>query len=529
MRDDPRRGAGSGTRAARLARAIRGVVADVSWLPLVAVAIAFPVDIVTPRAVMDFYIVPVLLCLRARAPRAPVYVAALCTPLMVIGYELAPDGGLPPGLALINQVLLMIAVWLSAIVIASLLKRTVAAREAQQELERADRSKDQFLAILSHELRNPLAPIRTAADILSASSVTPDQLRWASGMIRRQCVRMAGLLDDLFDVARIAEGKLTLNLQLVSLASVIDAAIEVARPSLDRKSHRLSVSLPAEPAMLWADPLRLSQVFSNLLTNAAKYTDPGGQIELTATRDGGRLAVSVKDNGIGIPPEALTGVFGLFSQIEAVNARAEGGMGIGLALAKGIVQLHGGTIEARSRGRGHGSEFIASLPLGVPEAAAVPSASIGEAPGTKVDSRRVLVVDDNRDAADSLATLLALAGHETRAAYDGAAALSVARDFHPEMAILDIDMPGLDGYAVAEELRREPWATGLWIVALTGLGDQKNARRAQTAGFDEHMIKPVDPERIKALLRDGPKVPQTESVRQLGWDPQTPHNSDAVL
>lgn len=501
----------------RFGRAIRGMPADVSWLPLVAIVIAFAIDIVTPRAIIDFYIVPVLFCLRARSPRAPIYVAALCTPLMAIGYELAPQLGPPPTVALINQLLLLIVVWASALVIARILKSSAAAREAQQELERADRSKDQFLAILSHELRNPLAPIRTAADILAAASVTPDQLRWASGMIRRQCVRMAGLLDDLFDVARIAEGKLTLSLQLVSFASVIDAAIEVARPAIDRKNHQLSVSLPGEPVMLRADPLRLSQVFSNLLTNAAKYTDPGGQIELAGRIEDGRLAVSVKDNGIGIPPEALARVFGLFSQIEAVNARAEGGMGIGLALAKGILQLHGGAIEVRSRGRGHGSEFIASLPLTARQPAAVSASSGAEASGVKVVSRRVLIADDNKDAADSLATLLSLAGHETRAAYDGLAALAVARDFHPEMAILDIDMPGLDGYALADELRREPWATRLWIVALTGLGDQKNTRRAQAAGFDEHLIKPADPERIKALLRGRPRAPKaTEDVRQLG-------------
>jgi len=372
---------------------------------------------------------------------------------------------------------------------------------AQQELQQADRRKDEFLATLSHELRNPLAPIRTAAEILASPGATAEQLHWASRMISRQSSRMAALLDDLLDVARIVQGKLHLGLQLVALGTVIDAALEVARPALDRKRHRLSVSLPAEPAVLQADPLRLSQAFSNLLTNAAKYTDPGGRIELTGVIDEDTLAVSVKDNGIGIPAEALPRVFGLFSQVEGTNARAEGGMGIGLALAKGIVELHRGRIEARSGGRGQGSEFIAILPLADRYAVAL-SPPEGETTAADADRRRVLVADDNRDAADSLATFLELLGHEIRVAYDGLDALSVARDFHPQVALLDIDMPGLDGYAVAEALRAESWAAQLSIVALTGWGDHKNGRRARAAGFDAHLIKPVEPSRIRELLRD---------------------------
>lgn len=366
---------GLGTRVAGLARA-RTVLSSVSWAPVITAFIAFGVDIVTPRAIIDFYFVPILLCLRARSPRTPLYIAALCTPLMAIGYKLSPQIGAPHPVAVSNQMYMLIVVWGGALMIAHMLKVTAAAKEAKQALERADQRKDEFLAILSHELRNPLAPIRTAADILTTPGVTPDQVRRASGMIRRQSTRMAGLLDDLLEVARIAEGKLTLNLQLVSLASIVDAAVEVARPALDRNEHRLGVSLPAEPAMLHADPLRLPQVFSNLLTNAAKYTDPGGRIELAGVIDGGRLRVSVRDNGIGIPPEALTRVFGLFSQMEGADARAEGGMGIGLALAKGIVELHGGTIEARSQGRGHGSEFIATLQLCAQQSSAPSSSNV---------------------------------------------------------------------------------------------------------------------------------------------------------
>jgi signal transduction histidine kinase/ActR/RegA family two-component response regulator len=499
-----RRGAGLRTWPARIGLAIRVVLADISWAPFLAALIAFGVDILTPRAIIDFYIVPILLCLRARSPRAPLYVAALCTPLMAIGFGLSTEMGSEPTVSLINQLFMLAVDWGSALVIASMLKTSAAAEKAQRELERADRHKDEFLAILSHELRNPLAPIRTAADILAAPGVTSEKLRWAGGLIRRQSARMAGLLDDLLDVTRIAEGKLALSLQPVSFTGIIEAAIEVARPALDRKSHRLSVSLPAEAAMLRADALRLSQVFSNLLSNAAKYTDPGGRIELNGAVEGGTLTVSVRDNGIGIPPEALTRVFGLFSQMEGGKARAEGGLGIGLALAKGIVELHRGTIEARSAGRGHGSEFIVVLPLCAREPpAALPVEA--QPPATDVGVHRVLIADDNRDAADSLATLLGLAGHEMCVAYDGEAALSAARDFHPDVAVLDIDMPGLDGYALAEALRTDPWAGELFIIAVTGLGDQKNAPRAEEAGFDAHMIKPIDPDRIKALLRERKK------------------------
>lgn len=360
---DIRRAARLRIRSTRLARALRVALADVSWLPLLAAVIAFGVDILTPRAIIDFYIVPILLCLRARSPRAPLYVAAVCTPLMGIGYALSTEMGSQPMVSLINQLFLLAVDWGSALLIAGILAASADARKAQRELLQADRRKDEFLAILSHELRNPLAPIRTAADILAIPGVAPEKVRWASGMIKRQCARMTGLLDDLRDVARIAEGKLTLSLQPVALASIIEAAVEVAHPALDCKRHQLAVSLPAEPAMLRADPLRLSQVFSNLLMNAAKYTDPGGRIELTSVVADGRLMVSVKDNGIGIPPESLTSVFGLFSQMEGARTRSEGGMGIGLALAKGIIEMHRGTIEARSQGRGHGSEFVANLPL----------------------------------------------------------------------------------------------------------------------------------------------------------------------
>jgi CheY-like chemotaxis protein len=262
--------------------------------------------------------------------------------------------------------------------------------------------------------------------------------------------------------------------------------------------------------------MRLEQVLDNLLTNAAKYTDPGGRIELTAVSANGWLRVSIKDNGIGIPAEALTRVFALFSQMESAKARAEGGMGIGLALAKGIVELHGGAIEAKSRGRGHGSEFIVTLPLAVHAAAT--SSPEGARAAMSGDSRRVLVADDNKDAADSLAALLALAGHDMRVVYDGVAALTAAREFHPEMVLLDIDMPGLDGYGVAEALRAEPWAAQLAIVAITGWGNPQSARRAEQVGFDAHLVKPVDPERIKSMLRERNKPAGSRAKVAADWE-----------
>lgn len=514
---ETRRGAGSRTSPAQMARASLRALTEVPWVPFAAALLAFAVDMMTPRPIIDFYIIPILLCLRARSPRIPLYAAALCTPLMAIGYELSPEIGSSPTVSRINLLSMLIIVWGGALMIASLLKVSAAAAHAKQQLEEADQRKDEFLAMLSHELRNPLAPIRTAADILETATVTAEQLRWAGGMIRRQAVRMAGLLDDLFDVARIAEGKLALSLQLTSFSSIIDAAIEVAGPALDRKSHRLTVSLPAEPTMLQADPLRLSQVFSNLLTNAAKYTDPRGHIDLTAVSGQGSLRVSIRDNGIGIPAEALTRVFTLFSQMEGTNARAEGGMGIGLALAKGIVDLHGGAIEAQSGGRGRGSEFIVTLPLADTPAATASSSDVQRI-ATNGDGCRVLIADDNKDAADSLAALLAVAGHELRVTYDGLAALSAARDFHPQVALLDIDMPGLDGYALAEALRAEPWASQLTLVAITGWGNPQSARRAESAGFEEHLVKPVDPERIKALLRD-----RQPAARAAGAADREPH------
>jgi PAS domain S-box-containing protein len=387
-------------------------------------------------------------------------------------------------------------------VVTDLTERKQAERisSSKEALQEADRRKDEFLATLAHELRNPLAPIRTAAQILGSPKLAPQQLQWARSVIQRQVGHMALLLDDLLDIARITRGKLELKTERVRLTEVVDSAVEAARPLLDGKHHSFTVSLPPEAVTLDADPLRLSQVLSNLLTNAAKYTDPGGHIELSGNMQGGMLCLSVRDDGIGMSAESLERIFDMFSQIEGTSTRSDGGLGIGLALVRGLVDLHRGTVEAMSDGPGKGSKFIVRLPL----ASSVPSAAETEAEGPPAATvgRRVLVADDNKDAADALAMLLEFAGHEVRVAHGGRAALSLAQTFRPDVAILDIGMPELSGYDVAKELRREPWGARMCLVALTGWGQDEDRQRAKNAGFDRHLTKPVDADALELLLAE---------------------------
>jgi signal transduction histidine kinase/ActR/RegA family two-component response regulator len=367
-----------------------------------------------------------------------------------------------------------------------------------EQLREQDRRKDEFIATLSHELRNPLAPIRSAARIIASSQLKPAQLQQAQLIIERQVTHMALLLDDLLDIARITQGKLQLKRSTIPLVDVVDAAVEAVRPTLDGKNQQLLLCLPSHPVMLDGDSLRLSQVLSNLLMNAVKYSDAGGHIALTVTVQGDRLSLSVKDDGIGIAPESLGGIFAMFSQIDGVAGRSDGGLGIGLALVKGIVDLHGGTVEARSAGPGRGSEFIVRLPLALPDPATANDAAA--ATSVAAARRRILVADDNHDAADSLALLLELAGHEVRVAHLGHAAVALAQAFRPHTALLDIGMPDLSGYEVAQQLRREPWATDIQLIALTGWGQDEDRRQALEAGFDHHLVKPVDPDQLAALL-----------------------------
>ena len=371
--------------------------------------------------------------------------------------------------------------------------------QAETALREADVRKDVFLATLSHELRNPLAPIRTAARLLEAPNIAPAQLSRAQAIITRQVNHMSSLLDDLLDVARITRGSFPLKKELIEIKSLIDAAVEAAQPAMAAKRHTLRVEIPEIPILVNADPVRMTQVLSNLLTNAAKYTPSGGIITVGCRLDAQDLVVFVRDNGIGLSPEAIPQIFEMFTQIQSESEVSEGGLGIGLALTKGLVQLHGGRITAKSAGLGKGSEFLICLPRSlVTEEPQAFGKSDGEA-DLRV-SRRVLLADDNRDGAESLSMLLELSGHEVHVAHSGAQALEVANQIRPDVAVLDIGMPDLSGYEVAERIRREPWGAGITLIALTGWGQQDDKRRAEASGFDHHCTKPVDPDELQRLI-----------------------------
>jgi len=377
-------------------------------------------------------------------------------------------------------------------------------KRAEEALQDADRRKDEFLATLAHELRNPLAPIRSAARISSEPSATLEQLRWSHEVIERQVRNMALLLDDLLDVSRITRGILEVRKTAITAASVVEAALETARPVIAARRHQLVVDVAPEALHVEADPLRLAQALSNLLTNAAKYTDPGGTIRLSAHREGSHLVLRVSDSGIGIAPTSLERIFAMFSQVESALERSEGGLGIGLALVKGIVELHGGTVQAFSAGLGRGSEFV----LRIPELHDVPVP--GEAPAAEPPAAaprgplRVALADDNVDGAETLAALLELDGYQVRIAHDGLAALELVREYRPDAVFLDIGMPGLNGYEVARQLRDEqdPGTMPPVLVALTGWGGAGDKRRAMDAGFDHHLTKPVDPDALVNILAD---------------------------
>jgi len=379
-------------------------------------------------------------------------------------------------------------------------QREIASRErAEAALRENDERKDQFLATLAHELRNPLAPIRQAALISNSPGATEAQKRWSHDVISRQVQHMSLLLDDLLDISRVTRGTLDLRMEMTDLAAVVDAAVETARPTIDAKRHTFTTKLPAEPVLFAADPLRLAQVLANLLTNAAKYTDPGGSIELRASESEKTVTIAVADTGVGLAPDTLSRVFTMFSQVTATQDRSEGGLGIGLALSKGLIELHGGSIEARSAGLGRGSEFVVSLPRrtitsgkGTPQRALLAQPAV---------SRRVLIADDNRDAAESLAVLLRFEGHEVRVVHDGKQALAAFHDLNPEVALLDIGMPELDGYEVARQVRQGTLGRAVTLVAVTGWGQQSDKARALAAGFNHHFTKPVAPERLVELLR----------------------------
>jgi PAS domain S-box-containing protein len=384
------------------------------------------------------------------------------------------------------------------------LRREVEIRQqAEAALRETDRRKDEFLATLAHELRNPLAPIRQAALIAKTASATDAQKRWSHDVISRQVHHMSLLLDDLLDVSRITRGTLELRTEMTELAEIVDAAIETARPVIDAKRHRFSMEMPAQPVVFAADPLRLAQVLANLLTNAAKYTDPAGEVRLRASAHPEHIIIAVSDTGIGMSPDALSRVFVMFSQVHSSQDRSEGGLGIGLALAKGLVTLHGGVIEARSAGLGRGSEFVVKLPRHTIGDSKQPTMTLDTSRATQ---RRILIADDNRDAAESLAMLLRLEGHDVTVANNGREALARFNTIEPEVAVLDIGMPDLNGYEVARHVRQQPLGRAVTLIALTGWGQEADKTRALAAGFDHHFTKPIEPQQLTQLLRADARI-----------------------
>ena len=381
-------------------------------------------------------------------------------------------------------------------------------RESAARLAEADRRKDEFLATLAHELRNPLAPLRNGLESLRLAAGRAELAEAARAMMERQLEHLVRLVDDLLDMSRISTGKIELRREWAELGAIVHSALESIGPLIERAGHRLELELPGEPVYLDADPVRLAQVFCNLLNNAAKYTERGGRIVLAAARREREVEVSVRDNGIGIAPHMLPRVFELFTQADASLEKAHGGLGIGLTIVKRLVELHGGSVEARSEGPGRGSEFVVRLPLlepGTPRKAAQPAAAAPQPP-----ARRILVVDDNADAAQSLALLLQAMGNEVHTAPDGAAGLRAAEALQPELILLDIGMPGMNGYDACRAIRAEPWAGATTLVALSGWGQEEHKARARAAGFDHYLVKPVDLAALRQLLGAG-SLPSTSA------------------
>ncbi|HEX7183940.1 MAG TPA: ATP-binding protein [Thermoanaerobaculia bacterium] len=372
-------------------------------------------------------------------------------------------------------------------------------KQAEESLREADRRKDEFLATLAHELRNPLAPIRNAAQILQLKGPPDPTLQWARDIIERQAQQLSRLVDDLLDVSRVNRGKVELRKERVELSAIVERALETSRPVLEDAGHRLTVTFPEEPLWLIADTTRMAQALSNLLNNAAKYTEAGGHIRLSSGRDGDRAVVEVRDDGIGIPSEMLSRIFEMFAQVDTSLERAQGGLGIGLTIARSLVEMHGGAIEAASDGSGKGSVFRIRLPL-APERDAADEVQAQEGERMPRASLRILVVDDNEDSAESLAMWLRLQGNHVRTAHDGPQALDVAQEHRPELIFLDIGMPGMNGYEVARRLRGQPETRDAMLVAMTGWGQEEDRRQSKEAGFDQHLVKPLEPKALASLL-----------------------------
>jgi PAS domain S-box-containing protein len=381
----------------------------------------------------------------------------------------------------------------------------------EETLKEADRSKNEFLATLAHELRNPLAPIRSAVEVLQFQGAATSESGSALDIIRRQVQQLTRLVDDLLDVARITGNKLELRKERVELSAVVQAAVETSRPLIESCGQQFVVSAPSQPIHLDADPTRLAQVISNLLNNAAKYTDRGGRIWLTAERQGSDAVITVRDTGVGISAEMLPRIFEMFAQVD----RSQGGLGIGLTLVKRLVEMHGGAIAAHSSGPGKGSEFTVRLPV-VIESATGPRQPRGERErAAPASSFRILVVDDNRDAAATLGMLLRIRGNDIRTAHDGLEAVGVADEFRPDVILLDIGLPKMNGYEAARRIRQQPWGSAMVLIALTGWGQESDRVHSQEAGFDQHLVKPVDPRDLMELLASLKKTAADQGGRLL--------------
>ncbi len=417
------------------------------------------------------------------------------------GYEIVverPDGRRRTVLAHANPIRDGSGRILGAVnVVVDITDRKQAEDALKDALETVDRSKNEFLAILAHELRNPLAPIRNAVQILNREVSLAPESQWALSSIERQVRQMARLIDDLVDVARITSNRLDLRTERVDLAAVLRSAVETSGTLVKAGGQEFTVVLPDEPIYLDADPIRLAQAVSNLLSNAAKFTEPGGRIWLIAERRGGEAVITVGDTGVGMSPTLLSHIFEMFTQGEQSRARTLGGLGVGLTMVKRLVEMHGGTVSADSGGQEMGSTFVVRLPIvesGAQQAHAEGSQTMG------TSSLRVLIVDDNRDAADSLAMLLRITGNETRTAYDGPEALQVASEFRPDAVLLDIGLPKMDGHEVAQQIRREPWGQRICLIAVTGWSDETDREKSRAAGFDHHLVKPLDTAHLAQLL-----------------------------
>ncbi len=406
-----------------------------------------------------------------------------------------------------NVILLERPMRVAALVSAATMALRARARQYQsraqlQSLEETDRRKDEFLATLAHELRNPLAPMRNAVEILRLAAVDLPSASGLADMMGRQVSQMVRLVDDLLEISRITRGTIELRRAPVELSRIVAMAVETSRPLVDGAGHRLEIALPDEPVWLDADETRLAQVISNLVNNAAKYTDPGGLIEIDARREGTEVVLRVRDSGMGMEPWLLPTVFDMFAQGKAASGRAPGGVGIGLTLVRSLVQMHGGSVSAESDGLGRGSVFTVGLPAGT--CAAPPSMEESPALGDQVSGAErpdVLVVDDNTDAAESLAALLEILGARSRVVHEGTAAIAACETQAPQIIFLDIGMPNMDGYEVARRIRALPGAEAIHLVALTGWGQDKDRQRSEAAGFDRHLVKPVDVQILRSLLR----------------------------